>query len=168
MILKPAAKLSIIRYKVYFSLHIFFFVILLVYISLCAFFRLDNPRCTQYVSGRVPRPSLSKMPDEWYLRTAPNVLRLSILLEAWPTSWSYQLVGQRDKEKVVKWDYSMVIWVIPLINYLWCVFWAHVLVSILTILVALCDSAGKCFSTSGHVCGLASHPSLKYYNSLKM
>ena len=41
-------------------------------------------------------------------------------------------------------------------------------ISILTILVALCDSAGKCFSTSGHVCGLASRASLKYYNSLKM
>ena len=41
-------------------------------------------------------------------------------------------------------------------------------ISIRTILVALCDSAGECFSTSGHVCGFASRASLKYYNSLKM
>ena len=92
MILKPAAKLSIIHYKVCFSLHIFFFVILLVYIckSLHIFLtgrsmlrpvhqRTHPPPITQQNARRVISKNSSKclafIDSTW---SSTNILKLLI------------------------------------------------------------------------------------------
>jgi hypothetical protein len=168
MILKPAAELSIVRYKVCFSLHIFFCHASGLYKSLRIFLtgqstlrpvrQRTRPRpITQQNAGRVLSKNTSKcLAFVDSTRSSTDILKLSI-------SWT-KGPGKGGQMRLQYGNMGNSTHKLSLVRFLS----SCLSLSILTILVALCNSAGERFGVCGHVCGLASRASLKYYDFLKM
>lgn len=136
------------------------FLMFLTYnnVSLRGFFRPNDPCCAQYVSGRIPSPASLRKTE-----TPPNPSCPSILPETRLTSLTFQFVGRRDEERAVRSGYSAVIWADLQRSYLWCVFELLFSFAYSHNSIALCNSVGKRFSISGHVCGCES-PEVSWLN----